>query len=78
MGTGEEVPIADLARRVAKVVGFEGELYFDVEKPDGAPRKLLDTSKLRALGWKPGIGLDVGLCSAYQYFLEKNSLILNS
>ncbi len=70
VGTGEEVPIADLARRVAKVVGFEGELCFDAAKPDGALRKLLDTSKLRALGWKPGIGLDVGLHSAYRYFLE--------
>jgi GDP-L-fucose synthase len=70
VGSGEEVSITNLARRVAKVVGFEGELCFDTAKPDGAPRKLLDTSKLRVLGWKPVIGLDVGLYSAYHFFLE--------
>jgi nucleoside-diphosphate-sugar epimerase len=65
VGTGEEISIADLARRVAVVVGFDGELYLDAAKPDGAPRKLLDSSRLRALGWKPRIGLDAGLRSAY-------------
>lgn len=74
VGTGEEFPIADLARRIAKTVGFDGELYFDATKPDGAPRKLLDSSKLRALGWKPGIGLEDGLYSSYRWFLENASL----
>ncbi len=77
IGTGQEVSIADLARLVSKVVGFKGELFFDTTKPDGASRKLLNTSKLRALGWKPSIGLDVGLHSAFNYFLENEHCNFN-
>ena len=69
MGTGEDLPIADLARLVARVTGFEGELRFDTSRPDGTPRKQLDVSRLTALGWQPQIGLEAGLESAYADFL---------
>ena len=70
VGTGEDCTIAELARTVAKVVGFEGELVFDTSKPDGTPRKLLDVSRLRAMGWSPRIGLEEGLANAYAWFLD--------
>jgi GDP-L-fucose synthase len=69
VGWGVDVSIAELARLVADTVGYQGELYFDLSKPDGTPRKLLDTSRLTALGWTPKIGLDAGLISTYQWFL---------
>jgi GDP-L-fucose synthase len=68
IGTGEDIAIADLARLVAEVTGFGGEIIFDTTKPDGAPRKLLDVSRLRALGWKPQIGLHEGLVQTYRWF----------
>jgi GDP-L-fucose synthase len=72
VGTGEDLPIADLARLIARVVGFEGELRFDASRPDGAPRELLDVSRLHALGWKARIGLEEGLVGAYAEFLERD------
>jgi GDP-L-fucose synthase len=69
VGWGVDVSIAELARLVADTVGYQGELRFDLSKPDGAPRKLLDTSRLTALGWRPKIALDAGLKSTYQWFL---------
>lgn len=69
VGTGEEVTIRELAELMALVVGFTGEIYFDTSKPDGAPRKLLDTTKLAQLGWRPSIRLREGLESTYQWFL---------
>ncbi len=66
-GSGEEVSIAELAREIATVVGFEGEIRFDASAPDGAPRKRLDSSALRALGWKPAIALSDGLRGAHQW-----------
>jgi GDP-L-fucose synthase len=69
IGWGLDVSIAELARLVADTVGYKGELRFDVSKPDGVPRKLLDTSRLTALGWQPKIRLDAGLISTYQWFL---------
>ena len=57
----------DLIRRV---VGFTGELRFDTSKPDGTPRKLLDTTRLTALGWSPKIGLGAGIRSTYEWFLN--------
>jgi len=71
VGTGEEVTIAELARLVREVVGFEGELRFDPSKPDGTPRKLLDVSRLRGLGWVAKIGLREGLETTYRWFLEQ-------
>ncbi|MFO7953268.1 GDP-L-fucose synthase family protein [Thioalkalivibrio sp.] len=71
VGTGEDLAIADLARLVARVVGFAGELRFDTSRPDGTPRKLLDVSRLAALGWKARIELEEGLSGAYAEFLER-------
>jgi GDP-L-fucose synthase len=69
VGTGQEVSIAEFARLVAEVVGFSGELVFDPARPDGAPRKLLDVSKLAALGWRARMSLRQGLAAAYADFL---------
>lgn len=71
IGVGEDVTIAELARIVAEVVGFQGEVLFDSAKPDGTPRKLLDVSRLSALGWRAQIGLRTGLGLAYEDFLRR-------
>jgi GDP-L-fucose synthase len=68
VGSGEEVTIAELARRIAETVGFEGELAFDPTKPDGTLRKFADTRRLAALGWRPSIGLDEGLARTYAWY----------
>ncbi|WP_379088280.1 GDP-L-fucose synthase family protein [Pedobacter sp. UC225_65] len=73
VGTGEDLTIKDLALLIQKVVGFEGELQFDSSKPDGTPRKLMDVSKLHALGWKHQIELEEGLKLAYQDYLSKRA-----
>ena len=70
VGCGSDISIADLAALVAHTVGYAGRLKFDVTRPDGTPRKLLDISRLRALGWAPGIGLEAGIAGTYQWFLE--------
>ena len=69
VGSGEEIAIRDLAALVAKTVGFEGRIECDRSKPDGTPRKLMDSSRLRAMGWKPAIPLEEGLKGAYAAFL---------
>jgi GDP-L-fucose synthase len=69
VGTGEDLAIRDLAKLVAKVVGFTGRIEQDTTKPDGAPRKLMDVSRLNALGWKARTGLEDGLALAYRDFL---------
>lgn len=71
VGTGEEISILDLAKRVGEAVGFDGEIVLDVSKPDGTPRKLMDSTKFKALGFKPKIKLDEGIKLAYQDFLKK-------
>lgn len=68
VGTGEDVTIAEAAALVRDVVGFEGEIVYDRTKPDGAPRKLLDVSRLRALGWEARTPLRDGLASTYAWF----------
>lgn len=73
VGSGDEVSIAELARTICEVVGFEGELRFDASKPDGTPRKLLDTSRLRELGWQPEFSLRDGIASTYAWFLEQGA-----
>jgi len=70
VGTGEEISIKNLALLIKEVVGFDGEMIFDTTKPDGMPRKLLDVSKINALGWKAKIGLREGLEKTYKYFCE--------
>jgi GDP-L-fucose synthase len=72
VGTGEEVSIKDLAMLVKEVTGFAGELKFDTSKPDGTPRKLMDSSRLHDLGWKSSITLKEGLKKAYEFFKESN------
>ncbi len=69
VGCGEDQTISDLARAVAGAVGFRGALEFDKSKPDGTPRKLLDVSRLRRLGWSPRIDLESGIAAAYEDFL---------
>jgi GDP-L-fucose synthase len=70
VGMGDDLSIAELASVIADVVGFEGEILYDLSKPDGTPRKLLDTSRIRALGWQPEIDLRAGLTSTYEWFLQ--------
>jgi GDP-L-fucose synthase len=72
IGSGEEVTIAEFAKRVAKVVGYQGELTFDPSRPDGMPRKLLDSSKLAAMGWRARTPLHAGLTRTYAAFLDGN------
>ena len=71
VGFGSDVTIAQLAHAVGKVVGYQGEITFDSSKPDGAPRKLMDSSRLNALGWNAKVDLEAGLRLAYQDFLQK-------
>jgi GDP-L-fucose synthase len=70
VGTGVDCTIAELARTMARVTGFRGALNFDASKPDGAPRKLLDVSRLAALGWRATIALEPGLAQTYAWFCE--------
>jgi len=70
VGTGTDCSIRELAETIAKVTGFTGTLTFDSTKPDGAPRKLMDVSRLKALGWQASIGLEAGLADAYQWYLS--------
>lgn len=71
VGYGDDISIKDLALLVKKVVGFDGELRFDTSKPDGTPRKLMDSSRLRSLGWKPSITLEQGVNKTYQEVKSK-------
>lgn len=70
VGTGKDCTIRELAETVARVTGYRGRISFDSGKPDGTPRKLLDVSRLAALGWRAGIGLKEGLQETYAWFLE--------
>lgn len=63
VGVGEDIPLSELAALVAQVVGYEGETRWDSSMPDGTPRKLLDVSRLRALGWEPTISLREGIAA---------------
>jgi GDP-L-fucose synthase len=70
VGSGEDISIRELAELICEVVGFKGELAWDTTKPDGTPRKLLDVSKIHALGWRHLIGLRDGIKRTYEWFLE--------
>ncbi len=70
VGCGEDISIRELAEMICDVVGFRGKLVWDTTKPDGTPRKLLDVSKVRGLGWNPTISLRDGITQTYQWFLE--------
>lgn len=71
VGSGEEVTIRDLAGLVASAVGFEGEVATDPSKPDGTPRKLMDSGRLRGMGWVPAVELAGGIASTYEWFLAQ-------
>ena len=71
VGFGIDMTIRELAELIKKVVGFNGEIIFDTSKPDGPPKKLMDSSKLNRLGWKPEVTLEAGLIIAYKDFLSK-------
>jgi GDP-L-fucose synthase len=71
VGSGAEVSIRDLAETVKRVVGYGGEILWDKSKPDGTPRKLIDSARLFALGWRPQVGLEAGLRLAYEDFLSR-------
>ncbi len=74
IGTGEDLTIRDLGELVCRVIGFEGQLEFDTTKPDGTPRKLLDVSRIHALGWRAGTSLEEGIRRTYEW--AKESLLL--
>ena len=70
VGWCKDTSIAELADLISGIVGFPGRLAFDSSKPDGTPRKLLDTSRLTALGWQPRIELDASIASTYDWYLS--------
>jgi GDP-L-fucose synthase len=74
IGFGHDLTIAELAKTIGKVIGFKGKIEFDSTKPDGIPRKLMDSTRLNNLGWKTKVKLEDGLTFAYQDFLKNNSL----
>lgn len=70
LGTGKDFSIRELAEAIARVIGYSGSIEWDTSKPDGAPRKLLDSSRLRAFGWKPAVNFEDGLKGTYQWYLD--------
>lgn len=76
VGFGQDITIQELARLIAEVVGYKGPIHFDPSRPDGAPRKLLDSSHLRKLGWAPKVPIWDGLVTTYQAFLAKGHPVL--
>ena len=73
VGCGEDVSIAELAETIGNVVGFDGQICYNSDYPDGTPRKLMDVSKLSALGWQARISLESGIASTYEWFLKNES-----
>ena len=74
VGSGDDITIKELALAVGKTVGYQGLIDFDTSKPDGSPRKLMDSSRLNVLGWQAQVGLDAGLAAAYQDFIVQVTL----
>ena len=72
VGTGEDITIRELTEIIADVVGYQGEILWDTEKPNGTPRKLLDVSKLKGLGWSPKLALREGIASTYEWYLTQH------
>ncbi len=72
VGVGEDVSIAELAKLVARIVGYQGKFTFDPSKPDGTPRKLMDVTRIHSLGWRHSISLEAGIRSTYQWFVASN------
>jgi GDP-L-fucose synthase len=76
VGSGEDLPVRDLAQLVASVVGYEGPVRWDNSRPDGTPRKLLDSSRIRATGWSPRIPLEEGIRSVYEWYREASEAMM--
>lgn len=76
VGSGEDLPVSDLAALVAVVVGYDGPVRWDTSMPDGTPRKLLDSSRIRAAGWAPRIGLEEGIRSVYEWYREASESMM--
>ena len=70
VGAGEDISIGELAGLVKNIVGFNGEIVFDESKPDGTPRKLLDISRIKKLGWRPSVSLKEGVEMTYEWYVE--------
>jgi len=70
IGTGEDVTIAELAKLIKKIIGYNGEIKFDATKPDGTPRKCMDVSKINSLGWRAQISLEEGIAKVYEWYLK--------
>jgi len=75
IGVGSDISIMGLAELVKNIVGFEGDIQLDISKPDGTPRKLVDTGRINALGWKPGIDLESGIQATYDWFLKEEASV---
>jgi GDP-L-fucose synthase len=71
VGCGEDISIRELSEVISSVVEYDGETIWDESKPDGTPRKVLDVSKLNAMGWKPKIALEDGIRATYKWYLEQ-------
>jgi GDP-L-fucose synthase len=78
IGTGEEVSISDLAKLIKKIVGFEGDIFFNTNMPNGTPRKLTDVTKLHELGWEHSVSLEEGINLAYDWFKDEELQALKS
>ena len=74
LGTGKDIEIRELANIISKVVGFKGQISFDISKPDGTPRKVLDVNKARSMGWESKIELEEGIKSTYKWFVDNQQL----
>jgi GDP-L-fucose synthase len=72
VGTGEDLPIADLASMISRLSGFNGKIEWDSSKPDGTPRKVLDVTKMKNLGWAPAISLEAGIASTIEWFKDNS------
>ena len=71
VGTGVDITIRELAETISRVVGYSGKVGFDVTKPDGAPRKLIDVSRLTKMGWESEVGLEEGLELTYKWYVDQ-------
>jgi GDP-L-fucose synthase len=73
VGAGQDLSIRELAALIAEIAGYRGGIRWDPSKPNGTPRKLLDSSRMLALGWKPRIGLRAGIAAAYRWYQESGA-----
>jgi GDP-L-fucose synthase len=75
VGVGTDLEIRELAEQIGEVVGFKGGLAYDTSKPDGTPRKLMDSTRLFSLGWRPKVDLPTGLARTYDWFLSNQATL---